>query len=128
MNIEDDIRIGIFDPPKFQMPNFYRPGLKPGLELPLYWRDDATGILVAAVPINIWRIGLTTRRRRRLDSTRCFEIILRHYINAPAWTTICKDAFDEELASLRERVKALKEDEDFAGWIWDCLEIGLDPL
>lgn len=109
------------------MPDFYRPGPKPGLELPLYWRDDVTGMLIAAVDSYLaYRVDKGPAPNPQ--QTELLRNYCEHYINAPAWTTTCRDAFDEELARLRDRIRDLRSADEIAAWIVDCMDIGLDPL
>src|ERR1051326_7578586 len=100
-------RAGIFPPPAFRMPDFYRPGPKPGLDLPLYWKDDLTGILKRAIAAYINnRVGEGPEPTP--GQFRLLVDYLRYYINAPAWTLTAKDAFDDELGALRARGPELK--------------------
>jgi len=99
-----------------RIPNIYRPPLM----LPLYWRDDITGELPAAVQAYL---------NNRIDGTEISnaQIVLlvdwlTHFIHAPCWEG------DEQLARLRSSVTKLKTPNDVDRWLRQALEIGLDPL
>jgi hypothetical protein len=102
-----------------RMPTFY----KPPLGLPFNWRDEMSGELPAAVAAYLDnRIDGTTITDAQIALLREFLI---HYINAPCWDN---GAFESELNNLRESAPHLDSATEISEWIFQCMEIGLDPL
>jgi hypothetical protein len=102
-----------------RMPRFYRPPHG----LPLFWRDEVSGQLPAAV-----QAYLDNRCDGAPISDEQIALLrdyIHHYIHAPCWE---QDAFAAELKELRGSVDGLTSSQAIADWIWKALEIGLDPL
>lgn len=96
-----------------------------GLGLPLRWQDEQSGELVAAV-LAYFEKKLLTERQFALVRAYCI-----HYINAPCWAEKgcqgdpeCLDA----LSGLRDGANKLARQEDILPWIYECLDMGMDPL
>lgn len=101
------------------IPNFYRPPLG----LPLNWRDEVSGILVAAVNAYLDnRIDGTPITDEQISFVRTYIV---HYIGAPCWDN---EEFSQELAFLRRTARELKTPDDIGKWICSAMDIGLDPL
>jgi hypothetical protein len=102
-----------------RLPNFYRPPLG----LPMFWRDEMSGELAAAVEAYL------ADRRDDVPMSYAQVILLRdyicHYVNAPCWEN---EEFARELAALREAAPRLNSPDAIAGWIWAARGIGMDPL
>lgn len=105
------------------IPNVYRPPLG----LPLYWRDDQSGVLADAIKAYLdERIEGKQMTAEQFDLVRAF---LSYYINAPCWSrNLTDDEKSVRLMALRADVRNLKKPDDISGWIRRCLDIGLDPL
>jgi hypothetical protein len=100
---------------------------RPPLGLPLYWRDEQSGVLAAA--INAY---LDNRLQGKELTEDQFELLVAwcgHYIGAPCWDHMLND---EEMGAvldrLRKRVKELNTADEVGEWIAECLDVGLDPL
>lgn len=103
------------------MPDFYRAPLG----LPLYWRDEVSGLLKETVEAYL---------DNRVDGKPITEaeiVLLRdyfaHWINAPCWSP-ADSPFLEEIATLREEVLELKTAGEISEWIFKAMDIGIDPL
>jgi hypothetical protein len=104
-----------------RIPNVY---LLP-LLTPLNWRDEESGELPEAVR------RYYNRRTDGAPSADQLSLIidyLRHFINAPCWARNCAGVFDEELASLREQAEKLASIKDIEKFLFEAMEIGLDPF
>ncbi len=92
--------------------------------LPLRWQDDQTGELPAAVLAYFEKKPLTPRQ---FTLVRAYVI---HYICAPCWDMGCDG--DEEgirtLMGLREKANKLQKQDEILPWIYQCLDVGIDPL
>lgn len=96
-----------------------------GLGLPLRWQDETSGELVAAVLAYFEKKPLT---ERQFALVRAYVI---HYINAPCWAEQgCQGDPEclEELAGLREGANKLQKQDEILPWIYECLDVGIDPL
>lgn len=102
------------------IPYFYRPPQG----LPLYWRDETSGTLSAAI---VCYINFVTKKvstpptDEQIWLIRCY---LEHFIMAPCWV----DYGDNSLNKLRETVKDVNSVEAIKCWLSKALEIALDPL
>lgn len=112
--------------PEVLLPPFYRPPLG----LPLYWGDETSGALPAAVGAYIGAsVGGPEPSAVQL---RMLCGYCRYYIHAPCWADNCERAgCPEDLATvleLRERSKSLASFESIRRWCEECMELGLDPF
>jgi hypothetical protein len=101
--------------PRYTIPRVY-PKLYGG---PLYWKDETSGVLKAAM------MGYLERH----EITPLFLDYLNYWIEAPAWRF--RETEPEYLAALAEliaRSKTLKHAQEVRTWINDCLNWGIDPL
>lgn len=105
--------------PETRMPLVY----KLPLGLPFYWRDEVSGELPAAV--NAYLDCRIDQKPFTLAQAELVRDYLIHWINAPCWE---HPEFAQDLAKLREKVKTLNTADEIGAWIWEALEIGLDPL
>lgn len=97
--------------------------------VPLRWQDDVTGILPIAVkaflaeglghaPAMPWQVALV-------------RDYCEYYIESPYWATGTEEdtpKLFQAFKELRERIKGLRTSKEIAGWISDCLNLGLDIL
>lgn len=95
--------------------------------LPLNWRDETSGVLIAAVTRYMEnRINGTSIDEIDLELVRVF---LEHYINAPCWNHMNEDdGLAADLAALRRDVLTIETPEAMGAWIGRCLDLGIDPL
>jgi len=103
-----------------QMPNYYRAPLM----LPLRWQDEQSGVLPTAV---LAFLDHGIKQRSTPPTEEQLKLIcgyLKYYIDAPCW----QQGDTEELDKLRKKAKTLKTGQDINDFIWDCMEIGIDPL
>ena len=112
----------------FTMPNFYREMFPGGPAGPLRWQDEQSGVLPAAV------LAYFEHRQTPAQLKLVVEY-LRYYLHAPCWDD--NPYLDEEgraeLAGLRARITEIQQSPEvnehkIETWIWDCLEMGIDPL
>lgn len=106
-------------------PAFYvQRGYVPGM--PLYWEDDITGTLPAAV--RAYFEGTMTD-----DQVALVIAYIQHHIHAPCWidTSLFGD-LDEEIATqirtLQQQSLTLKTATDINLYIQAALALALDPL
>lgn len=102
------------------IPHFYRP-----LQgLPLYWRDETSGQLSAAIfrYLNFVTQKVSTPPTdEQIWLIRCY---LEHFIMAPCWV----DYGDNSVSELRETVQDVNSVEAISNWLHKASEIALDPL
>lgn len=80
--------------------------------VPLYWRNEASGKLPAAVMAYL----SSTQTQEQLDLVIAY---VRAWVECPVWKNI---------EPLRESVKGVKTHEELRKWIWEALDYGIDPL
>lgn len=103
----------------FEMPTTY----EPPLGTPLYWRNEVTGVLGAAIWAYIAHgAEPTVQPAPSAEQLALVVAYLRYVINAPCWHG------GMGLAVARIGVEKLATVEDVQTWIMGCLEIGIDPL
>lgn len=114
-----------------RMPKQYRPGPAPGMELPLFWGDEVTGELPAAM---MAYIDFAAGIRADPPTPAQVELIwdfLRHFINAPCWMTNCKAGGSEmegQLKALIVKAAAASTHDQVREFVDGCMELGLDPF
>jgi hypothetical protein len=98
--------------------------------LPLYWQNEATGVLQAAI-----RAYLDNRVESKPIPAEQFELVrayMEYVVNAPCWGRNTMIGLDHKAAEILDGLKRdvieLKNPDDIAGWIHRCMEIGIDPL
>jgi hypothetical protein len=86
---------------------------------PGYWRNETSGVLAPVVEAYL--------RQEPLDAgaVTIMRAYLRQWINAGCWDMRGPSI---ELRALRARVELIATREDIETWIWDALDIGIDPL
>jgi hypothetical protein len=117
-------------PPGELIPQFYGTPM----QTPLYWRDEITGELPAAI-IHYFDfcqghcpdetaedLGIKPLSQRELDLICSYA---RHFINAPCWEN---NLVLSELKELRERAKTLASVESIRRWNEECMDLGWDPF
>ena len=101
------------------MPEIY----KPPLGLPFHWQHEVSGRLATAVTAYLDnRIHKETIAEEDVTILREYLV---HYINAPCWNN---EEFASQLTALRSSAPTLDSATKISEWIWDAMEIGLDPL
>ena len=93
------------------------------LQLPYYWKDEATGLLPEAIHSYLDYI-LGKRTSFGLRDFCLVVAYMKHFINAPCWP----EDSDGLLASLRIGIDKVETAKGIDAWIQQCLLIGLDPL
>jgi len=117
------------------MPTFYRPPLG----LPLYWGDEQSGRLPAAVRHYFnWCLGHApdaTAADLGIAPLAPPELQLLvdycvYFIHAPCWEENLRECEDmiEDLMQLRARAKTLASVESIRRWNEECMDLGLDPF
>lgn len=131
--------------------DFARPLYNPPYGTPVYWRNDVSGILRAAI---------TAYLNHSIDPARCppptqqqlgdMIAFLRYFIHAPCWEIDANAYATQKLAELRQQAAAMTTVEEVrvlmlcplvptsrasfpAGkhqkaWLWKCIGLGIDPL
>lgn len=102
------------------MPRFYRPPHG----LPLYWRDETSGQLSAAIfryLSFVTKKASTPPTEEQIWLIRCY---LEHFIMAPCWV----DYGDNSVSELRKAVNDINSVEAIKDWLRKALEIALDPI
>lgn len=102
------------------IPHFYRPPQG----LPLYWRDETSGQLSAAIfrYLNfVTQKASTPPTNEQIWLIRCY---LEHFIMAPCWV----DCGDNSVSKLRETIKDVNSVEAIDDWLYKASEIALYPL
>jgi hypothetical protein len=100
----------------FEIPQIYLPPTGG----PLYWRNEQSGVLPAAVTAFI-------HKQADVDQLKLVAQYIEYYIHAPCWNQ-AENGFADELANLRESSKTLLNEHDIFVWIFKALEIGIDPF
>lgn len=104
-----------------RMPTWY----VPPLGLPLYWRNEVTGVLLAGVRAYIDHMaGPKEFPAPTPEQVTLLANYLRYFINAPCWASGELD----ELGALRRRAQSLESVSEIAAWIDSAMEIGLEPF
>ena len=112
--------------PAQRMPAFYRP-----MGLPLFWRDEASGELPAAVEGFLkWVVGEAESVPAAAMKLVCDYCV--YFIHAPVWEhTFAKFECEDYLAELNElkaRSKLLASAKSVRRWNEECLDLGVDPF
>lgn len=93
--------------------------------LPLYWQDDITGTL---------RSTILAYYDRKMNPEQLATLIafLQHFIHAPCWLENlpfeATAQTKKEISELRTMAMGMKTIADINGFIWRCLDYGIDPL
>jgi hypothetical protein len=105
------------------IPDFYR--LPHGL--PLYWRDEASGVLAAAVGAYFKHIVEKTPEPNAEQLDLLWQYV-RHHIHAPCWEMTCRGAYEKELADLKARATARGGVLALRAYVAAAIDIALDPF
>src|ERR1051325_6837163 len=93
---------------------------------PLYWRNEESGMLRAAVEAYLSnRVDSNPISPAEVDLVAEY---VRHWINAPCWQDGADPELRSELQQLRETAKPLRNADDIDAWIHAALDLGIDPL
>lgn len=104
------------------IPDYY----SPQLGAPLYWRNEPSGLLAAAVMAMHAHGADPKQPGPSAEQLGMIARYAQYYINAPCWERA--KVFATELAQLRAQAKAMKTLADVQAWIGQCLNIGVDPF
>lgn len=102
------------------------------LDLPIHWRDDKSGLVSGPIMAYIRHCADPARYPAPTPAQlRTAAEYLQYFINAPCWERT--GGFTEELAALRARIAGIVagetiELEAVKVWVFDCLEIAVNPL
>jgi hypothetical protein len=88
------------------------------LGLPLYWRNEQSGELRAAVMAYLNQQNQLTEEQFRL-----VRAYLRYWVFAPCWHDC-----GGQLAELRESVEAIHRAEEITPWLLKALDLCIDPF
>lgn len=102
------------------IPQFYRPPFG----LPLYWGDEQSGELRAAVT-RYFEFATGATGEPTDNQVALLRDYLEHFINAPCWEPT---PFKEELAALRKSVKEISTAQQIREWNDQAMKIALDPF
>lgn len=99
------------------------------LGLPLYWKDEQSGVLPAA----IWAFinhKVDSAEPPTVDQIKLIRDYLAYYINAPCWENNCEgnNEMADILIEARGMAGKIETAVDIDRFISKCMEIGLDPL
>lgn len=110
------------DPRPWHIPPFY---IGP-MGLPLYWRNDMSGVLPKAVRAFIDHGADRRQPAPSAEQVKVLIIYLQHFIAAPCWDLTVE--FAAETAELRRRVRLLDSLTGIMAWLDSAMAIGLDPF
>ena len=104
--------------------NFVIPAVYlPPYGTPLYWGNEQSGVLQAAV------LAFYDAAINKMPLATEHLALVRHYlayvIHAPCWWDGDEGS---ELTALRAEVHRLSSVEEINRWIMRCLDVGIDPL
>lgn len=105
------------------IPDYY----SPQLGAPMYWRNEPSGLLAAAVMAMHTHGANPKQPGPSAEQLGMIARYAQYYINAPCWE-IASEGFATELAQLRAQAKAMKTLADVQAWIRHCMNIGVDPF
>lgn len=100
--------------------------------LPLFWRDESTGILGRAV--QSYLTDQTGGREATAEEIKLVVLYLDQWIHASCWTQSLVGVGDDdgslagELVGLRKDVKLLATADQVHSWLMRALDFGIDPL
>lgn len=96
--------------------------------MPVYWGNDQTGKMRAAV--GAYYDTILNKGAINSDQLKLLTDYLEYFIHAPCWENNLKESEDmmADLYQLRERSKTLASVESIRRWIEESMELGLDPL
>ena len=100
------------------------PGYVPPLGTPLYWGDEQSGTLAAAVMRYFDGVELEPSQFALLKS------YLVYVVDAPCWDNNEHHTLESrrELERLRVQAKQMQTQRDIIPWIYECVKWGIDPL
>lgn len=100
---------------------------RPPHGLPLYWRDEKSGVLAAAVTAYFGFV-LQERSEPSAEQMALLWDYVNHHINAPCWATSCAGSFDEELLALRNLAAARGGVPELQEYLRQAMDIAIDPF
>lgn len=86
------------------------------MEIPLFWRDEQSGVLAPAVGRYLSGEPLST------NDIALLRVYLRQWICSPVWQC------DDDIAALRDMADSITSRAQIALWLDRALQIGIDPL
>ena len=110
--------------------DFDNPIYMPPHGLPLNWRGNQGGPLEAAVRAYInFSARPSVHPAPTAAELEWVILYLCYYVNAPGWEMPGADeSAKARLANLRAKAHQMQTVTEVQAWIWDCLEVGIDPL
>lgn len=99
----------------FSIPQIYLPPVGG----PLYWRNEQSGVLPAAVWAYLNHCATDSQ-------LKLLSEYLEYYIHAPCWDL--PGGFLGELEELRQSSKTMRTEKEIHDWIFKALNVGIDPL
>lgn len=106
-----------------KIPTIYRPPMG----LPLYWRDEVSGVLPAAVTKYLNHVAFGAARPDAAELELLWDYIA-HHINAPCWDETCAGCYDSELKELRALAAKRGGILELHAYEAKAMDIALDPL
>jgi hypothetical protein len=91
---------------------------------PLYWRDEQSGNLAAAIEAYLTRNYSDAPTPEQIDLMRAY---LEYYVSAPCWN-IAGNSLTSEIEKLKVCAENLRTTHDIYNWLFKAMEVGLDPL
>lgn len=101
-----------------RMPKFY----VPPFGTPVYWRDEQSGVLVAAIEAYMDSRIIRKGPQPTAEQIELIRDFFLYFIKAPCW------ASGFEMNALIKQAEKIQTGDDIAEWIHAALEIGIDPL
>lgn len=102
----------------------YRPEFS---QTPFYWKDFHQRHMGSGLIVEVISAYITNHREEPgLENFGILKEYLAYYINAACWSDV--DPKSGKLDLLREKIKEASTVKDIREWIYNCLDIGLDPL
>lgn len=96
------------------------------LGAPLYWVNEKSGVLKAAIGAFYAHIlDGEPIKKRHVSLVRAYLI---YVINAPCWMAGAGEDFASQVQSLKDGIQSADTPKLIDEWIEKCLEIGIDPL
>jgi len=89
---------------------------------PRYWRDEASGVLAAAVEAYLTNKPLT------LNDLRYLRNYCVQWVNSSAWDLNPFEDGRNALANLRESARQIHSVQQLDRWLHDAVDLGMDPL
>jgi hypothetical protein len=100
-----------------RMPRSYLPPFG----TPLYWRDEQSGVLGAAMNAYLAH-RVESAPEPTSEQVQLLASYFSYVIQAPCWE------LGAERGALIKKAAAIKTADDIAAWIHEALDVGIDPI